>query len=58
VDPAQALADLTEISSQIQAAVLADESGAGRLIEYRPTHDVFTFPKDKRTEDYITGRFG
>src|SRR3972149_2864848 len=28
VDPAQALADLTEISSQIQAAVLADESGA------------------------------
>ena len=28
MDPAQALADLTEISSQIQAAVLADESGA------------------------------
>ena len=44
--------------SDYTAFLLADESGAGRLIEYRPTHDVFTFPKDKRTEDYITGRFG
>ncbi|MDD5647382.1 MAG: phosphate ABC transporter ATP-binding protein PstB [Dehalococcoidia bacterium] len=30
----------------------------GQLIEYAPTKEVFTVPKDKRTEDYITGRFG
>jgi phosphate transport system ATP-binding protein len=44
--------------SDYTAFLLADESGAGSLIEYGPTHDVFTYPKDKRTEDYITGRFG
>jgi len=31
---------------------------AGRLIEYGPTLDMFSTPKDQRTEDYITGRFG
>jgi phosphate transport system ATP-binding protein len=30
----------------------------GYLVEYGPTVDLFTNPKDKRTEDYITGRFG
>jgi len=30
----------------------------GHLIEFGPTSDVFSRPKDKRTEDYITGRFG
>lgn len=30
----------------------------GELIEYGKTEDLFTRPKDKRTEDYITGRFG
>lgn len=30
----------------------------GELVEYRPTDELFSFPKDKRTEDYITGRFG
>jgi phosphate transport system ATP-binding protein len=28
------------------------------LIEYGDTNKIFTFPSDKRTEDYITGRFG
>ena len=28
------------------------------LIEYGQTNDIFTTPMDKRTEDYITGRFG
>jgi phosphate transport system ATP-binding protein len=28
------------------------------LIEYGKTSQLFTNPKDKRTEDYITGRFG
>jgi phosphate transport system ATP-binding protein len=30
----------------------------GVLVEYGPTRDIFTNPRDKRTEDYITGRFG
>ena len=30
----------------------------GVLVEYSETKDMFTAPKDKRTEDYITGRFG
>lgn len=30
----------------------------GELIEIGPTVDIFTNPRDKRTEDYITGRFG
>jgi phosphate transport system ATP-binding protein len=41
------------------AFLLAEEHGVnGRLIEYGPTNEVFTNPRDKRTEDYITGRFG
>ncbi|HEX7556874.1 MAG TPA: phosphate ABC transporter ATP-binding protein [Leptolinea sp.] len=30
----------------------------GELIEYAPAETMFTVPKDKRTQDYITGRFG
>ncbi|HPP69077.1 MAG TPA: phosphate ABC transporter ATP-binding protein, partial [Clostridiales bacterium] len=30
----------------------------GELIEYSATEKMFTMPKDRRTEDYITGRFG
>jgi phosphate transport system ATP-binding protein len=30
----------------------------GRLVEFAPTTNIFTNPSDKRTEDYITGRFG
>ena len=35
-----------------------DEDRAGVLVEYGPTDQLFTNPKNKRTEDYITGRFG
>ncbi len=38
--------------------LLADEHRIGRLIEYGPTNVIFTRPQDKRTEDYISGRFG
>jgi phosphate transport system ATP-binding protein len=44
-----------------QAARVSDETGfmlLGELIEFGKTEDIFTRPKDKRTEDYITGRFG
>jgi len=35
-----------------------NEHRQGVLIEASPTNEIFTRPKDKRTEDYITGRFG
>jgi phosphate transport system ATP-binding protein len=44
-----------------QAARVSDETGfmlLGELIEFGKTEDIFTRPKDKRTEDYITGRYG
>jgi len=44
-----------------QAARVSDETGfmlLGELIEFGKTADIFTRPKDKQTEDYITGRFG
>lgn len=44
--------------SDYTAFLLGDEHGVGRLIEVAPTNTIFTKPADKRTEDYITGRFG
>jgi len=45
--------------SDFAAFFLAEETGEpGRLVEYGKTAEVFTTPLDKRTEDYITGRFG
>jgi len=45
--------------SDYTAFMLAAEHGVnGQLIEYGPTTEIFTNPRDKRTEDYITGRFG
>ncbi|MER3419357.1 MAG: phosphate ABC transporter ATP-binding protein, partial [Chloroflexota bacterium] len=44
--------------SDFTAFMLANAQGAGELIEFGPTAELFTTPKDKRTEDYITGRFG
>jgi phosphate transport system ATP-binding protein len=44
-----------------QAARVSDYTGfmyLGEMVEYGLTDEVFTSPKDKRTEDYITGRFG
>jgi phosphate transport system ATP-binding protein len=44
-----------------QAARVSDQCGfflMGELIEFGDTKTMFTTPRDKRTEDYITGRFG
>ena len=44
-----------------QATRIADKTAffyLGELIEYAPTEELFSCPKDKRTENYITGRFG
>ncbi len=40
------------------AFFMIDEDRAGTMVEYGLTRQIFTNPKDKRTEDYITGRFG
>ncbi len=44
--------------SDFTAVMMMDEARAGRMIEFGNTRQIFTTPKDKRTEDYITGRFG
>ncbi len=44
--------------SDYTAFLMMDEDRAGYLVEYGPTDEVFTNPKDRRTEEYITGRFG
>ncbi len=44
--------------SDMAAFMMMEEDRAGVLVEYGATSQVFTNPKDKRTEDYITGRFG
>ena len=44
-----------------QAARVSDRTAyfwLGKLIEYGPTPDIFTRPRERLTEDYITGRFG
>jgi len=44
-----------------QATRIADNTAfflVGEVVVYAPTTELFTAPKDKRTEDYITGRFG
>lgn len=44
-----------------QATRVADYTAfflVGEMVEFGKTKDIFSLPKDKRTEDYITGRFG
>ena len=44
--------------SDMAAFMMIEEDKAGMLVEYAPTAQMFSSPRDKRTEDYITGRFG
>src|SRR6516225_164300 len=50
------------VTHNMQQAARASDNTAfmlnGELVEYGPTAELFTRPRDKRTEDYITGRFG
>lgn len=44
-----------------QAARISDKTAfflLGEVVEYNDTEQIFSMPRDKRTEDYITGRFG
>ncbi len=44
--------------SDYTAMMMIDDDRAGHMIEFDRTAILFTNPKDKRTEDYVTGRFG
>jgi phosphate transport system ATP-binding protein len=45
-------------ASDYTAFFMMDEDRAGMMVEYGPTEQIFTNPSDKRTEDYVSGRFG
>lgn len=44
--------------SDMAAFMMIDDDKVGILVEYAPTDQMFSSPRDQRTEDYITGRFG
>jgi phosphate transport system ATP-binding protein len=50
------------VTHNMQQAVRVSDYTAfflvGEVIEFGKTNDIFSYPQDKRTEDYITGRFG
>jgi phosphate transport system ATP-binding protein len=50
------------VTHNMQQAARASDHTAffymGELVEFAPTAQIFTSPKQKRTEDYVTGRFG
>ena len=50
------------VTHNMQQAVRVSDHTAffllGELVEFGKTYDIFSQPRDKRTEDYITGRFG
>jgi phosphate transport system ATP-binding protein len=45
-------------ASDYTAMMMIDDARAGSVIEFDDTKTIFTRPSDKRTEDYVTGRFG
>ncbi len=46
------------VSDYTAMMMLDSETRAGTVIEFNDTKTIFTRPRDKRTEDYVTGRFG
>ena len=50
------------VTHNMQQAVRISDKTAffllGEMVDFAPTEEMFSMPKDKRTEDYITGRFG
>ncbi|MBI5033208.1 MAG: phosphate ABC transporter ATP-binding protein [Chloroflexi bacterium] len=53
-----ALSENAKDAADHLATMDANKSRAGRIIEFGVTREIFTNPKEKATEDYITGRFG
>jgi phosphate transport system ATP-binding protein len=54
----QQAARVADMTAFFGLEVLQDKSRTGILVEYDMTEKIFTQPADKRTEDYVTGRFG
>ena len=57
----QRLAVVVVTHNMQQAARVSDDTAfflLGELIEYGDTDTIFSHPQEKKTEDYITGRFG
>jgi phosphate transport system ATP-binding protein len=54
----QQAARVADMTAFFGLDVLPDKSRTGILVEYDQTDKIFTQPADKRTEDYVTGRFG
>jgi phosphate transport system ATP-binding protein len=46
------------VSDLTAMMMLTDDRKSGTVIEVGETDTIFTRPKDRRTEDYVTGRFG
>ena len=46
------------VSDLTAMMMLTDDGKSGTMIEVGETKTIFTRPHDKRTEDYVTGRFG
>jgi phosphate transport system ATP-binding protein len=46
------------VSDHTAMMMLTDDHKSGTVIEFGETNHIFTRPSDKRTEDYVTGRFG
>ena len=46
------------VSDTTAMMMLSEDRRAGTVIEVGPTQQMFTRPKDRRTEDYVSGRFG
>jgi len=45
-------------ASEYTVMMMMREDRAGEMIEFGATKQLFTRPQDKRTEDYVSGRFG
>jgi phosphate transport system ATP-binding protein len=54
----QQAARVADMTAFFSVEVADDGTRTGMLVEYDDTQTVFTHPGDKRTEDYVTGRFG
>jgi phosphate transport system ATP-binding protein len=54
----QQAARVADLTAFFSLEVLPDKARTGVLVEYDATTKIFTQPSDKRTEDYVTGRFG
>jgi phosphate transport system ATP-binding protein len=46
------------VSDRTAFMLMDPKTRAGNLIEYSPTNELFTNPRDTRTEEYLSGRFG